>query len=245
MKENATMTILPALPGIYQIVCTANQKIYIGSAINLYRRKLKHWKDLSGGYHGNKHLQSAWNKYGESAFIFTIIETIANVEYLLIREQYWIDKTNCCDNDIGFNINPIAGSMQGYEHTEETKKRIIATSSKTWYGFINPDGEEVVIHGLRDFCRRNGLNHKTMNDISKGKGQTHHRGWTHVNAPKNNVGKIYSGFIRPDGTIEPPFQNMSEFCRKNNLNSSAMIGVYIGRNRYKSHRGWTHVNIVT
>src|SRR6266705_1935061 len=47
------------LSGIYQITCTANGKIYIGSAANLHRRQRIHYCELQQNKHYNPHLQNA------------------------------------------------------------------------------------------------------------------------------------------------------------------------------------------
>src|SRR5216684_1737979 len=64
---------IPATSGIYKITCTANKKIYIGSAVNLYHRKGQHFSDLRQNKHHNPIMQNAWNKYGEQAFIFEVL----------------------------------------------------------------------------------------------------------------------------------------------------------------------------
>lgn len=56
------------LSGVYEIRNTLNNKRYIGSSINIYRRWRDHKRMLNLSVHPNKHLQSAWNKYGEKHF---------------------------------------------------------------------------------------------------------------------------------------------------------------------------------
>ena len=51
--------------GIYRITNLINSKFYIGSSSNLKKRLYEHQRELNLGIHTNKHLQSAWNKYGE------------------------------------------------------------------------------------------------------------------------------------------------------------------------------------
>lgn len=84
--------------GVYRIVNTINHKVYIGSAVNLRRRELRHWNELSLGKHHNKHLQRAWVKYGCEAFVFEVIATIpvgelADVESKLLKEN--VGKPHC------------------------------------------------------------------------------------------------------------------------------------------------------
>ncbi len=76
--------------GIYKIINNINNKIYIGSAVNLPNRKSTHFCALKGSYHHNLHLQNAVNKYGIENFKFEIIEYCIKEE-LILREQYWID----------------------------------------------------------------------------------------------------------------------------------------------------------
>jgi hypothetical protein len=63
----------PRSPGIYQILCIPNGKIYIGSAIDLRARWEQHRHSLRRRDHRNRHLQQAWDKYGESNFEFSVL----------------------------------------------------------------------------------------------------------------------------------------------------------------------------
>jgi group I intron endonuclease len=76
--------------GIYAIEHAVSAKFYIGSSYQCRRRKSQHWTALRGGYHPSPHLQHAWNKYGEDAFEFFILEECAKSD-LLIREQVYLD----------------------------------------------------------------------------------------------------------------------------------------------------------
>ena len=76
--------------GIYEIRNTSNNKIYVGSAVNLRSRFYQHSKELSSGSHHNRFLQNAFNKYGESAFVFSVLEFVKDKTKLVEREQYWM-----------------------------------------------------------------------------------------------------------------------------------------------------------
>jgi len=54
--------------------------------------------------------------------LFEIIERIADVTLLLGREQHWIDRLDACNREKGYNMLPVAGSLLGFRHSEETKK---------------------------------------------------------------------------------------------------------------------------
>ena len=58
--------------GIYRIRNLTNNKFYIGSAVNLNKRKNQHFHYLRNNKHHNKPLQNSYNKYGESSFIFNM-----------------------------------------------------------------------------------------------------------------------------------------------------------------------------
>lgn len=76
--------------GIYCIFNLQNGKKYIGSSVNLYSRLHEHLHNLKYNKSYNQHLQNAWNKYGKSAFDFSILEFCdENVRF--DREQYYIN----------------------------------------------------------------------------------------------------------------------------------------------------------
>lgn len=100
------------IPGIYMIQSIVKpEKVYIGSAVNLNYRWINHVSKLKSNTHANRKLQNHFNKYGESDLIFIVIEPCLP-EFLLIREQYYIDSL-----DPWFNICPIAGSSLGIKRT--------------------------------------------------------------------------------------------------------------------------------
>ena len=93
--------------GIYQIRNLVNNKIYIGSSNNLYRRKVyNHLYKLRLDKHDNIYLQNSYNYHGEQNFIFEVIEFVENEGELLEHEQYWLDKFY--SKDFCYNINPKA-----------------------------------------------------------------------------------------------------------------------------------------
>lgn len=104
--------------GVYQIVNLLNGKRYVGSAVWLHRRWKDHIKRLRRGHHRNAHLQNAFDRYGETAFLFSILEMV-EIQSLTRREQYYLDTLQP-----EYNILPIAGSNLGYRHTAKTLRRM-------------------------------------------------------------------------------------------------------------------------
>lgn len=107
--------------GIYKIKNITNNKIYIGSAINIEIRWKEHINDLKGNKHHSIKLQRAYNKYGKDNFVFEIVELCA-VDMLLIKEQEYINTYKSYID--GYNCSPTAGSRLGSIQTIETKNKI-------------------------------------------------------------------------------------------------------------------------
>lgn len=115
---------------IYKITNTVNGKFYIGSASYYDKRIGTHISLLRQKKHKNPYLQNAWDKYGEDAFKFEVIEQLNKQYQLLEREQYWLDYTQCYKRNIGYNCAKIAGSNLGMKLSKETKQKI----SNYWKG---------------------------------------------------------------------------------------------------------------
>jgi len=80
--------------GIYKITNLINSKFYIGSSINLTRRKAEHKYRRKLNIIHNSAIRSAVLKYGEENFIFEILEIIDCKSKLQELEQYYIDLLN-------------------------------------------------------------------------------------------------------------------------------------------------------
>lgn len=110
--------------GVYIILNKINRKRYVGSAaVDLTKRwENGHRKLLRVRGHCNRHLQASWNKYGEAAFQFIVLERCVP-EQCLEREQYWLDVLKTWKRENGYNLCQKAGSVLGLEWTEESKQQ--------------------------------------------------------------------------------------------------------------------------
>lgn len=110
--------------GIYVITNTQNRKRYIGSSNSISARWRRHRSDLRLKHHVNKHLQASWNKYGEKAFVFEVLEYVENREDLLAKEQVFLDWLPVTNPLYGYNNDPVAGSPKKRKCSEATKKKL-------------------------------------------------------------------------------------------------------------------------
>ena len=105
---------------IYAIFNIANDKCYVGQAANKQKRWKNHRVALRVNNHNNKHLQAAYNKHGDAAFIYVMLE-VCEKHNLTECEQYWMDALKP-----EYNKAPAAGSPLGFKHSEETRAKLSA-----------------------------------------------------------------------------------------------------------------------
>ncbi len=72
---------------VYQIVNSANNKIYIGETLQGELRWKKHLTRLRGNYHENPKLQADFDKFGEEAFEWSIIKEVDKDKPTLLLEE--------------------------------------------------------------------------------------------------------------------------------------------------------------
>jgi group I intron endonuclease len=104
--------------GVYLI--RHKEKVYVGSSSDLDTRLRRHLTDLRNGSHRNRHLQSAYDLYGEIEFQFTPI-LICSVDDLFFYEQRAIDVFNAAHRDYGYNQRPDARTGRGFPASEKQK----------------------------------------------------------------------------------------------------------------------------
>jgi group I intron endonuclease len=107
--------------GIYMFFNMVSGKRYVGSSVNIYNRIHEHIHNLKNNVSHNAHFQSSWNKYGEDAFMFCVLEFCPE-EIRFDREQYYID---CLKPEYNLTLNVVANF--GHEVSQETKNKISNT----------------------------------------------------------------------------------------------------------------------
>ncbi len=109
--------------GIYTITHIESGKVYVGSSIDLVRREKAHLSNLRSRRHRNVHLQRAWDKYGESAFVIQVVEETTE-DLLISVEQKWIDKLDAANGGKGYNACLIAASVGSLPKSAEHRRKI-------------------------------------------------------------------------------------------------------------------------
>lgn len=227
--------------GIYKIQNTLDFKCYIGSAqVSFTNRFAKHRNDLRSNKHHCQHLQNAWNKYGESNFIFVpILEK--QPEECLDWEQYFFDFYKP-----EYNILQIArnSGMKYKNHSEESRNK----NAKSFL-LISPNGKIVEGKNIRQFCRDHNLNREGIKNLINFRGKVRSfKGWTR-SFEDYLVLKCYGSFSNYNSSKQKPeyiknpegkifkVTNQSAFCKENQLETSSLC--LLLKNKIKTHKGWT------
>lgn len=124
------------ISAVYIILCSANDRIYVGSTTRYTRRIYDHKRKLRYGTHVNMSLQEDYNKYGEEYFIYTIIEECSEYD-LVEKEKAYVEKL-LAENTKLYNafmpghtaiissetLERKAIKKRGSKHSEETKRKM-------------------------------------------------------------------------------------------------------------------------
>jgi group I intron endonuclease len=129
--------------GIYRIVSPSG-KFYVGSAELISKRWNQHRHLLRAGRHHNKPLQAAYSKYGDLSFEVLLICERSD---LLMYEQRAIDVLHP-----EYNILRVAGRVVGYEHSEETRRKLsIAHTGRS----LSDEHRRRIGESTKEFFRNN------------------------------------------------------------------------------------------
>ena len=123
--------------GIYCLTCKPTSKKYIGQSVSISQRKWHHLHQLKKGKHYNQHLQRAYNKHGEDAFVFRVLvechrDDLDAAELFFIRMFDTTNRYNGYNLKAGGNSSAVASETKekirqaliGHEVSEESRAKI-------------------------------------------------------------------------------------------------------------------------
>ncbi len=226
---------------IYKITC-GNERLYIGSAKNAAKRRRQHLNSLRNNTHHNDHLQRAFNKYGEPAYLFEIIEEVADTDAILEREQYWIDSF---PRSQLFNLCPVAGSPIGRPIKQSTRDKL--SRSGKLRPPISDETRRLISEskrGERNYSWGKHPSEETRRKLSESrKGERHYMyGKKMPDSTKAKLSFLNSGERNPNyGKTRTPaqLQDMSESRGKPVVQLDKITGEEIAVWRCASDAGYT------
>lgn len=238
--------------GIYLITNIENNKVYIGSALDLKKRWMLHCSALRRGVHHNSHLQFAWNKYGEDAFEFGVLEYLDNLEELHLAEQFWMDIYREEGKEL-YNYGLAARSpMLGRSRSEETRRKI----SEAHKGKTLSEEHRRKISKIHKGKTLSKEHRRKMSEAHKGRvfseetrrklsaaamGNKKTLGRKHTDEAKRKIAKAnaksYPAFVnRETREVILAGINLANVCREYGLNHVSMWRVMVGQRH--QHKNW-------
>lgn len=126
-----------SFPGIYCIRNNVNNKVYIGKAINIFKRIRQHIYGMNNkSKDENPYLTNSWHKYGKNNFEYFVVEKLPLNESLIAkRELFWMKQFNSLDN--GYNLRSDSNSKMIVH--KNTSKKISERLKKEWKNGIRKD----------------------------------------------------------------------------------------------------------
>jgi len=249
--------------GVYKIINIQNGRIYIGSAKEFKRRCKDHIKQLRINRHSNKFLQHDFNKCGEDAFEFRVIEVVPNstkeqrfeVEQKYLNEVF--DKQEHC-----YNINPNTTQLERSvfsKNPEATKEKLRQKSKALWQDPVYVEKRVASLRKLNEnpeYRKKLSVAQQKSWDENK-EARTTKSSMTMKQkfidnpefAAKSKANLIpnkakpdeeYSlkpALITPDGEVLDNIRNAKKFARDHDLDTSGIYKVLKGQ--LKSYKGYS------
>ena len=237
------------MPGVYCLKNTESGKKYIGSSTDVRKRLLEHRSRLQKGKHENRHLQAAYNKFGENSFICSVYKYIPR-DKLARLETYYIQRLY--NKGVLYNQAPIAYGAYStgrgsYVPTEEHRRKI-SEAKKGWVPSEITRARNGATKLGKKWTEERKKNHpkswlgKNHTDVSKNKMSEYAKSrkeHTNLIPTWESHAREYPAMKGPDGTIYPSGKNVTKFCKDHGLNQSCISKLV--RGLQSSHKGFTLV----
>lgn len=236
--------------GVYMILNSKNGKIYIGSSKDIYKRWQEHKSDLKKNKHHNKYLQNSWNKNGEKFFYLYILEEIKieRKDYLILREQFYLDYYESYNKNRGYNINKKADSCLGVIRSNEYKEKCSERSKKRaiennyWKGEKNPMFKTNVFNiWVKKYGIEEAINRKKLAFEKNSKSRKGRKIKVNQEAKKKSIQTMIKNTpsvlqIDKNGNTINEFESIRDAARKTNISRSNIAAVI--KNKQKTAGGF-------
>ena len=191
-------------------------------AKSISARWRSHRSHLRRGTHPNAHLQAAWDKYGEGAFRFYVLEEVPE-DKLKSAEMEWIKRLDSFNR--GYNLTAGGDGQNGRFLTDDEKRYL----SEINMGPRNPN------YGLK----RSAETRQKMSTAMRGKKHGPMSQHQKAAISRGNKGKPRPWFNKPVLWVETGmvFQSISEASEKTGYKISAISQVCRGvrKSLFKQH----------
>lgn len=207
--------ILKNKGGVYSFINTINDKKYIGSAKDFYKRLFEHLENKKS----NIALQKAFEKYGLDKFNFCIYEyftyqsKVVNNKALTDLETSYIKNFNF---DTLYNFKSTATSLLGYKHTNEAKLKMKKFyENKNNHPMFGKNHSEEALVLISKPGKLNPMYGKKHNDFTKV-----------IMALKKNKHPLGIGIYDLNDNLISKFKNNVELAKHLNI-SKVTVGRYL------------------
>lgn len=135
----------------------------------------------------------------------------------------------------GYNISSnVQFPMLGSKLSDSTKQKISLKLRKN-YSFISPDGEPIILEGIKPFCKQHGLDPKSMYKVASGE-KSSYKGWRKYSQPEIGIkNKKQYVLLSPYNELFIT-DNLYSFAKNKNLIPNCLYRV--ARRLQQQHKGW-------
>lgn len=217
-------TELPKQPGIYLILCSVNNSIYIGQSINVYSRLREHRYLLKRNMHPNVKMQNVFNYYTVSAFECHLV-AVCDQENLDVLEQQMIDMLridgiNVLNLSLTVNINTNSDSSE---------------AQKKEFCLLSPYNTVINCRGINETSKKYNIPRGALYQLIHRKREFYNgwRAYPPMSERKSQRRQIK--LIDPTGNIHT-LDGYAVFASKHGLNTASISKLVSGR--IGTHKGW-------
>jgi group I intron endonuclease len=243
------LAVLAQQHGVYLIENSLNGHKYVGSSRDLNHRRMAHLYHLRAGKHQSSHMQRAFDKYGEAAFVFRVL-VVCETSELLRYEQHFLDSFHP-----EYNNATVAANRAGWKHTEEWR----ANKSASQTGSTHTEAARVKISlaqkgkpETEEARRKNSECHLGKASSMKGKHHTAeandnnrvaHIGRTASPATREKISAAISGRTHSEETIQKMRERVFTEAHREKISASLKgrpLSDECRRKLSAAHMGSTH-----